>query len=143
MATTKTENEEIARQLIEEVWLEGNLDLIDELLANDFVVHSNAAPEPVHGPAEYKEFVSSFRTGVSDLDVTVEDVIADEDKVVFRNRGTGTHDGEFMGIEPTEKEFEMQQIVIVRIEGGQIAEIWGQNDMLGALQQLGVELPGE
>lgn len=144
MATPETENEEIVRQLMEEALVEGNLDLIDELVADDFVGHSNLISEPIHGPDDYKGFISNLSDGMSDVEYTFEDVIVKDDKVAVRGRSTGTHDGEFKGIEPTGNEVEIEGMYIARIEDGQIIESWGQNDMLGALQQLGVvELPGE
>lgn len=144
MATPETENEGIVRQLMEEALVEGNIDLIDELVADDFVGHSNLVPEPIHGPDEYKGFISNLSDGMSDVEYTFEDVIVKDDKVAVRGRSTGTHDGEFRGIEPTGNEVEIEGMYIARIEDGQIVESWGQNDMLGALQQLGVvELPRE
>lgn len=144
MATTVTENEEMVRQLMEEALVEGNLDLIDEFLADDFVGHSNLVPEPIHGIDEYKEFISELSEGMSELEYTFEDVIATEDKVAVRGSSTGIHDGEFSGVEPTGKEVKIEGMYIAHIEDGQIVESWGQNDMLGALQQLGViEMLGE
>lgn len=132
------ENEEIVRELMEEVLVEGNLDRVDELVADDFVGHSNLVPGSIHGPEEYKKFLSKLSSGMSDVEYTFEDVIVEDEKVAVRGRSTGTHDGEFKGIEPTGKEVEIEGMYIARIEDGQIVESWGQNDMFGALQQLGV-----
>lgn len=144
MATPEAENEEIVRRLVAEVWVEGNLDLVDELVADDFVGHSNLVPGPIHGRDEYTRFISKISAGLSDAEYTFEDVIARDDKVAVRGSSTGVHDGEFRGIEPTGKEIEIEGMYIARIEDGRIVESWGQNDMLGALRQLGVvELPGE
>ncbi|WP_396610615.1 ester cyclase [Haloferax sp. S1W] len=144
MSTTEAENKEIARKLPEEAINEGNLDIIDELVADDYVGRNPAVPEPYHGPDGVKEFVSMVRTAFPDLEYTVEDLIAEGDKVVRRDRATGTHDGEFMGVEPTGKEIEIQGVVIVRIEDGKFAESWSYANMMGLMQQLGVvESPGE
>ena len=138
MSTTEAENKELARKLPEEAINEGNLDIIDEVVADDYVSRLPTFPEPIHGPDELKEAVSMFRTAFPDLEYTVEDLIAEGDKVVRRDRATGTHDGEFMGIEPTGKEVEFEGVVIFRVEDGQLVEAWSQGDMMGLMQQLGV-----
>ncbi|WP_306052509.1 ester cyclase [Natronococcus wangiae] len=140
----QAENKEIARKYPEEVISEGNLDLIDEIIADDYVEHNSAAPEPLRGPDEVKEYVSMLQTGFPDIHCGVEDLIAEGDMVVRRDRATGTHEGEFMGIEPTGKEAVVEGNHIHRIEDGQIVESWAQNDVMGLMQQLGlVEPPGE
>lgn len=138
MSTTETENRRLTRRLIEEVWSEGNVDVIDELCADDYVMYTNQAPEPVRGPDEFKELVSRNRTAFPDLEVTVEETIAEGDTVVSRTRNTGTHQGEFMGIEATGADVETQTISITRIEDGTIVESRVQHDLLDGLQQLGV-----
>jgi steroid delta-isomerase-like uncharacterized protein len=139
----QAENKEIARKYPEEVISKGNLDLIDEIIADDYVEHNSAVPEPIHGPDGVKEYVSMLRTAVPDIHCGVEDLIAEGDMVVRRDRATGTHEGEFMGIEPTGKEIVVEGIHIHRIEDGQIVETWAQTDVMGAMQQLGAfEPPG-
>ena len=91
----------------------------------------------------YKQFVTMHHTGFPDFDVKVEDVVAEGDKVARRVTWTGTHKGEYMGIAPTGKKITLTVITIERIEGGKIAEQWGEADMLGLMQQFGVILsPG-
>jgi len=80
-------------------------------------------------------------TAFPDFQVTVEDVVAEGDKVARRVTLSGTHKGEYMGIPPTGKQMTMGVITIERIEGGKIAEQWGEADMLGLMQQLGVMPP--
>lgn len=143
MSTTETEAKELARRIPEEIINEGNLELADELFADDYVGRLSGIPEPLHGPEALKGFASELRTAFPDVEMTVEDVIAEDDKVVRRDRMTGTHEGEYRGIEPTGNEVEVEGIVILRVEDGQIVETWGQSDMMGAMQQLGVvEAPG-
>lgn len=143
MSTTEAENKEIVRRLVEGVWQEGNLDLIDEHFADDYVAHSNQAPEPIHGPDEWKESVSMFQTAFPDIELTMEDIIAEGDKVVHRDRVIGTHEGELMGIPPTGAEVENRTIVIDRFEDGKIVETWTRDDGLGLMQQLGFSVvPG-
>lgn len=140
MATTEADNTEIARRVSVEAWGEGNFAVIDEYFADDFVGHNPATGE-TRGPGEYKEQIT---TAFPDLDATVEDQIADGNKVVQRIRATGTHEGELMGVEPTGKTVEVSGIVIGWIDDGTVAEEWAQIDMLGLMQQLGVvDPPGE
>lgn len=142
MSTTEAENKEISRSHAEESAGEGNLELVDEHVTDDYVWHRPGARDSIHGPDGVKEFIVEMRNAFPDLEVTVEDLIAEDNKVVRRDRWTGTHEGEFMGIEPTGKEIEIQGIVINRIEDGQMVESWGQADMMGAMEQLGVFPPG-
>lgn len=141
MSTREAENKELLRRFQDEVFGKGNLDLVDELFAGDFVGHSAGAEGDIHGPEEYKAFVATVRAASSDMEVTVEDRIAEGDKVVQRVVATGTHDGEFMGIEPTGNRFEISGIDIYRIEDGKFVEGWEAADMMGMMQQLGVMEP--
>lgn len=140
--STKSENLDILRRFQSGVFDEGNLKLIDELFADDFVGHSAADPEDIHGPEQYKEFVRMVRSASSDMQVSVEDRLAEGDRVAQRVIAKGTHDGNFMGIPPTGNEFEIGGIDIYRIEDGKIAEGWEQADMMGLMQQIGaIEAP--
>ena len=85
-----------------------------------------------------------FRSAFPDLNVTVEDSIAEGDKVVQRLSQTGTHEGEFMGVEPTGRKVTSSGIIIGRLEDGKAVKEWAQLDQMGLMQQLGVvEPPGE
>lgn len=133
-------NKRIARQYPEEVGTKRNLDLIDELEAEDFVEHAPFGQE-THGPEEDKEQMEDFLAAFPDFEATVEDIIAEGDTVAMRVTLRGTHENEFMDIEPTGESFEIQNMVFTRIEDGKIAERWLQMDTLGQLQQLGVVEP--
>jgi steroid delta-isomerase-like uncharacterized protein len=134
------ENKALVRRFDEEVWGKGNLAVADELLATNFVLH---APPPEVAPdlEGYKQWVSTARTAFPDLQTTIEDMIAEGDKVVTRWTVRGTHKGEIMGIAPTGKQVTMTGISIDRIEGGKIVEEWNEMDMLGMMQQLGAVPP--
>ena len=134
------ENKAIARRLFEGVWNQGKLDVADEILAADYVFHA-PVPREVRGPEGFKQFVSMYRTAFPDVQYTIEDQIAEGDKVVTRWTCTGTHTGELMGIPPTGVQVTVTGIVIGRIAGGKIVEDWGNWDALGMLQQLGVVPP--
>lgn len=140
----RSELKEIARTYAGEVISEGNLGLIDEIIADDYVEYNSARPEPLRGPDDVREYVSTLRAAVPDINCAVEDLIAEGNKVVRRDRATGTHQGEFMGIEATGTEAVVKGIHIHRIEDGQIVETWAQNDVMSMLQQFGaIEPPGE
>ncbi|MFQ5341317.1 MAG: ester cyclase [Anaerolineae bacterium] len=133
------ENKTLVRRLIEEAWNKGNLDVIDELLSPDYVLHIDAPGVP--GREGYKQAVNMHRTAFSDFHFTIEDMIAEGDKVVLRATLRGKHTGEFLGIGPTGKQATYTAISIRRIEAGRIAEEWVETDMLGLMQHFGVVPP--
>jgi steroid delta-isomerase-like uncharacterized protein len=113
-----------------------NPDLIDEMYTADFVWHE--PDQDIQGSEEAKQFVTTFFGAFPDLNVTVDDEIAEGHQVVTRWTMRGTHQGALMGIAPTEKQIELKGITIHRIEGDKIAEEWESYDMMGFMQQLGV-----
>jgi steroid delta-isomerase-like uncharacterized protein len=123
--------------LIEEIWNKGNLALIDELFATDYVFHSPTGVDS-HGLKEYKQRVSSVRIAFPDIYFTIDDVIAKGDKVVHRWSASATHKGEFGGIKPTGKKVSISAIGIDRIADGKFVESWERYDTLGMMHQLGV-----
>jgi steroid delta-isomerase-like uncharacterized protein len=133
------ENKAIHQRAIEEIWNQGKLDVADELLTANFVFHEPSGD--INGPEGYKQFVTMYLTGFPDLKFTIEEHIAEGDKVVGRWTCRSTHTGEFMGIAPTGKKLEITGISMVRIADGKIAEEWVSWDGLGLLQQLGVIPP--
>ena len=119
-----------------EAWEKGDLDELDELLAGGFVFH--ARPPGVTPDREgYKEFVSKHLAAFPDFRVTVEDILAEGDRVAHRVTWTGTHRGEYMGIAPTGKPVTVTVVSIVRIEDGRIAEQWAEADVLAVMHQTG------
>ncbi len=141
MATKRTvpseENKQIARRFPEEIASEGNFDLIDEICAEDMIDHSPFWE--MRGREAVKEQNRALFEAFGDFSATVEDIAAEGDTVAMRVTVRGTHEGEFMGLEPTGRSFEIGNMVFTRIEDGRIAERWVQPDMLGLLRQLGVE----
>lgn len=127
------ENKAIVRRFHEEIWNKGNLDAIDELVSPNLDRHHHQS----RGSDSFKEFVIKERTVFPDFNVTVEDLIAEGDKVVVRRTNRGTHMGEWLGVSATGKKTEVATIAIFRIADGKIEEIWAQNDRLGLLQQIG------
>ncbi len=133
------ENKAIASRYLEELMNKGNLAVVDELYATNFVAHGLPGMTPDR--EGYKQFVANAHIALPDFHSTVEDIIAEGDKVVQRFTARGTHKGEFMGIPPTGKQVIITGIAIDRIVGGKIVENWANMDMLGMMVQLGVVPP--
>jgi len=131
------DNKAIYRRIVEEGFNKGNMSVLDELVAANHVNHT----DNVHGPEEYKRFISMYRAAFPDLQMTIEFQIAEGDKVVNRWTSHGTHRGDLMGIPPTGKQVAVTGTYIARIVGGKIAEEWGNMDTLGMMQQLGIIPP--
>lgn len=135
-------NSMLVRRAIEEVYNQGNLAVVDEIVTRDVVIHSSS--EEIHGPAGVKQYVAMLRAAFPDFHMTIEDQIADGDRVVTRWSAHGTHSGEFQGIPPTGKHGTMTGIDIDRIANDKVVECWVNSDDLGLLQQLGViPTPGQ
>lgn len=135
---TLADNKRIAQRYFEEVWNQGRLDLLDELLTPDYVNHTPSTPNPPRGPAGLKPIVAAIRTGFPDLHFRIEDVIVTDDRAVIRTVMTGTHRGNLFGIAPTGRSVAVNQINIERIVEGRIAEHWRVTDELSLMRQLGV-----
>jgi len=136
------DNKATARRWYEEVFNAGNLDLIHELFAPNFVDHDPVNPLP--GLEGVRQVVGMYREAFPDLHITVEDWVAEGEKVVTRFRAQGTHKGPLMGIPPTEKQVTVTGIDMLGFEHGKNSEHWGNRDDLGMLQQLGaVPAPGQ
>ena len=120
------ENKAVTRRFLEEIFQGGNLELVDELFAPNFVLHDPSVSEEVQGLEALKQYITMYRPAYPDTHFTVEDQIAEGDEVVTRWTGQGTHQGELMGIAPTGNQVTVTGIEIVRISGGKIEETWGQ-----------------
>jgi steroid delta-isomerase-like uncharacterized protein len=138
---SREENKAVLRRYFEEVWNEGHLELLDELVAPSYENHDPAVPGLPRGPQGLRPIIAAFRAAFPDLQVTIEDQIAEDDKVVTRYTMRGTHQGEFMGRPPTGKPMAVSGIQIERVVHGQIVEHWRKSDDLGMLQQLGALPP--
>lgn len=136
MSTTPEENKRIVRRIREEVEQQRNLDAIDEIFAEDVVTHTPVGE--FRGPDAIREMYESDSEAFADSTETIHSVVAEGDTVAMRLTESGTHNGPFMGIEPTGRPFEIETMSFFRLEDGRIAEWWVQPDMLGFVQQLGV-----
>jgi len=133
------ENKALPRRFWEE-FNKGNLAIGDEQIATNYVGHIPGM-EDVRGPEGMKQLLTMYRTAFPDLHYTVEDMVAEGDRVVVRFTATGTHQGDLMGIAPTGKQVTVTAMSINRIVGGKIVEEWESVDQLAMLQQIGVVPP--
>jgi steroid delta-isomerase-like uncharacterized protein len=130
-------NKAISRRFFEEFWNAGNLDAIHELTTENVVLRDRDMGEH-RGHDASRTFVATYRNAFPDLRFTIEEQIAEGDKVVTRWTARGTHRGALMGIPPTEKSVTVSGITLDRITDGRIAESIGSWDALGLMQQIGV-----
>src|SRR3712207_5954852 len=128
---------ELVRRLVEEDLTPGDPAVADEIIADDFVDHTNQ-PGLQHGRESHKQVVALFHAAFPDVTWTIEDMVAEGDKVAARIPMRATHRGEFFGIPPTGRQVNISGTHILRIANGRIAEHWGNNDDLGLMQQLGI-----
>ncbi|WP_408960502.1 ester cyclase [Natrinema sp. 74] len=128
------ERERLARRIPEDIFGDGNLDLLDELYAADAVDHNAFGDQ--EGRTAIRESYEAFLTAFPDVSQTVEDVVVDGDTVAMFITSRGTHEGALWGIEPTGREIEVQQMAFVRFEDGMIAERWFLPDNFSLLHQL-------
>ena len=128
-------------RLYEEVVSQGDLGLIDELLADDFVEHEELPPGVPQGKGAPRAMMTMMRGAFPDFHARVEELLEDGDKVIARARMSGTHQGEYMGIPPTGRKFDIAAIDIIEFRDGKGVAHWGVMDMAGMMVQLGVGGP--
>lgn len=129
------QNKALARRFFEEMLTQGKLEISNEIFVQDFVFHTPFGE--LEGPTGSKQFASMLRTGFPDLRVTIEDQIAEGDKVMTRWTARGTHSGEFQGVSPTGNQIAITGIVASRIANNKIVEQWGNPDLFGLMRQIG------
>ena len=130
-------NTDLAHRFYADVMVGGDLNALDEILTPNFVDHEEGPPGTPDGIDGVKAFVTMFREAFPDMQVSIEDVMEDDDRVAVRATMTGTHDGELMGVPPSGNRVRLEMIDIVRIEDGRCAEHWGAADNLSLMQQIG------
>jgi len=132
------ENKKIVRRIYDELWNERKLEVADEVIAAEGYVNYDTGLSPVPADPEHmKQTVRMVTAGFPDNHHEVEDVIAENDRVIARVTLTGTHEGEFMGMPPTGKKIEVNEIHIYRLHDGKAIEHRVGRDGLGAMRQLG------
>ena len=131
------DNKALVRRWFEELFNEAKLDVADEIVTPDHVSHDTSTPEHPPGPEGNRQLVNLVRGAFPDGRITIEDLVAEGDRVAVRWTFCGTHRGEFMGVAPTGKEVEMGAMDLFRVAGGKIAETWSNVDMMTMMRQLG------
>ena len=132
------DNKAIIRRLYEEVWNKRKLEVISEIISPSHALHAPNISGSSIGPEAYKRQLLLFLAGYSDLHFTIEDSIAENDKVVACWIFSGTHRGNFMGIPATNKKVCVDGMTVHHLAGGKIMDSYANWDALGMMQQLGV-----
>jgi steroid delta-isomerase-like uncharacterized protein len=118
----KVANERLIKRYFEDVWNNGDLDALDEIIALDYVNHSQGDPNPLPGPIGLKPIVAGIRRAFPDLNYVIENMVISESQVAIHTTMYGTNTGDFFGLAPT---------------NNQIVEHWRLTDDLTMLRQLG------
>ncbi len=136
---TLEEHKALIRRWFEEVWNKGRADAIAEMMAEDAVAHglSDDAAKPLRGPQGFRPFHAQFCEAFPNIEVVVEDTIAEGDRVVARCSVRGKHVGDSLGFKATGAQAEFDGITIVRVKDGKIVEAWNNFDFLKMYRQLG------
>jgi steroid delta-isomerase-like uncharacterized protein len=135
MSTTLERNKALVRRFIEEIFLRHDFAAVDELLTDDFTPHTWGDMPP--GRDGLKAAITRVSAGLSDAQMTIDDVIAEGDRVAVRLTSSAIQSGEFMGMPPSGKRYEIGEIHIFRVRDGKVSEHWHQADFMGMMQQLG------
>lgn len=133
MSTTE-DNKRLAAGLFEHA-ARGDYDAFERLLAPDYVVHEGS--EDVHGSAGLREMVEEYRRVLAGMTITIEDQLAEGDKVATRFTVRGVHESEFMGAAPTGREVSLSGLTLSICKDGRIVEEWEETDTVGLLAQIG------
>lgn len=137
-----TENNKAAKRRYFEAFNQRNLEIFDELFAPDYVLHVPGSPD-VRGPEALKQLVTSSFQSLSEIELTIDDMLGEGDKVVTRWTLSAIHTGEFFGVAPTHKRVTLTGTIIDRFVDGRVVEAWENFDALGLMQQLGAIPPDE
>jgi predicted ester cyclase len=130
-------NKKLVEYTFERLFNHGEISIADEVVSEEFINY-DAPPDAPTGPAGLRYIVTQLRTAFPDIHFEVEEMVAEDDKVVARTTMSGTHLGDFFGIAPTGRRVAQEQIHILRFENGKTVEHRAVRDDLGTMQQLGV-----
>lgn len=136
---TTDDNKALAERFVHEVFEQGRLEAVDELVAPDFTGHTWRLSGP--GPGPLKLAMERVARGLADARFVIDDLIAEDDRVALRLTASATQVGELMGMPGSGKRYSIEEIHVFRIRDGRIVEHWHQFDQLGMMRQLGA-LPG-
>ena len=129
------ENKRLVSRIYDEAISSGNYDVIDELVAPNYVSHG--LPMSIKGPQEFRQTIETFRSAFPDLYMLVEEQIAEGDQVSNQGYITGTHRGEFLGVPASGQQIKVNVISIWRFENSKVVENWVQIDFMSLMQQIG------
>jgi len=132
-------NKQLLRRWFDEVWNKGRADAIDEMFDEYGIAHGLAddPANPLRGPRGFRPFHTTFREAFPNMEVVIEDMVAEGDKVAARCSVRGKHEGELMGRAATQAPVEFTGITIVRIDKGKIVEAWNNFDFMTMYKQVG------
>ncbi len=130
-------NKTVIKRYFEEVWNQGKLEVLDEIIAPNYINHSPGMPNPVPGPEGLKPIISALRKAFPDLCFTIENMVISETQVAIHCTMHGTHKGDLFGLAATGRKIKVNQMQIERIINGKLVEHWRQSDDLGMMRQLG------
>jgi len=133
----QTSNEQLIKRYFEEVWNDGRLDVLNEIISPDYINHNPGVANPVPGPEGLKPIVVGIRKAFPDLKYVIENIVVSDTQVAVHTTMHGTHTGDFFGIAPTNKVITVSQMQIERIINNKIIEHWRVTDELTLLKQLG------
>lgn len=131
------QNKALIVRFVEEFFNRGNMGVVGEIFAPDFIEHEQLPPGIPNGREGVKVLTTILRSAFPDFKATIDDILAEGDKVVIRMTWSGTQKGEFMGVPATGKRVSFGVIDIIRITNGKLVEHWGQMDSMSLMQQLG------
>ena len=137
--TTIDDNKAIVRRFVDEIFVQGRPETVDELLADDFVAHT--WPSTGRPKDDLKAAIGRVSTALADTRFTIDDMIGEGDRVAVRLTTSARQVGDFMGLPPTGKRYEIEEIHVFRLRDGKVVEHWHQFDQMGMMKQLGA-MPG-
>jgi steroid delta-isomerase-like uncharacterized protein len=129
-------NKIVAQRIVEDIFNKTNINNLEELVSNEIVIHDT--DKQLRGLDQLRQGINHLHTAFPDLQYIIEDLLEDDDKVIARCKGTGTHDGPFRGIPATGRKMAYSVIMIWRFTGNKLCEHWSVSDVFGMLQQLEV-----
>jgi len=138
---TAQENKQVLRRFTDEFINTGDPSLAEELVSPDAVFHAPTSPEPLRGPEGYLQLLGMLRAAFPDVQWTLEEMVAEGDKVAARFTMRGTHQGPFLGLSPSGRAFTATSMAFYRLEDGKILEENGMPDMASIMQQIGAPSP--
>ena len=138
------QNKQVVQRFVEECWNSGNLNKASEFLTDQVRCHDPVFPNLSPGMQNFKNHIEGCRRAFPDLRITVDDTVAERNEVVLHWTARGTHQGQFLGMQPTQRKITIDGTSIYRLEGAKIAETHANWNLASMMTQLGVvEVPKE